>query len=57
MILKINVILNDMQSAIDEEGLDKLNNYIKDLKIELENLNKINKQATEINKKMSNAKK
>lgn len=46
-----------MQSAIDEEGLDKLNNYIKDLKIELENLNKINKQATEINKKMSNAKK
>lgn len=49
--------LNDMQSAIDEERLDKLNNYIKDLKIELENLNKINKQATEINKKMSNAKK
>lgn len=48
--------LNNMQNAIDEEELSKLDNYIKDLKVEIGNLYKINEQATEINMKMSKAK-
>lgn len=48
--------LNDMQNESDTAELKKLDNYIIDLNIEIEKLKKINRQATEINKKMSNAK-
>lgn len=49
--------LNDMQNAIDTEKLKKLDSYLTYLNIEIEELKKINQQATDINEKMSSAKK
>ena len=46
-----------MQNEIDTEALKKLDNYIIDLNISIEKLKKINQQATNINNKMSSAKK